>query len=216
MHRPTPSFITFTGLDRVSILPQVMELSSRYPIEWGVLIDPDQTDKALFPTRREIAEIKRCGLRLSAHVCGSLAKNIAQGSDVDLDLSGFSRIQVNHGREGANASVVEYVAKFSAARGVRGALQCNGPFPTDPRVDWLYDVSFGEGVKPSSFPKLKTTVPFCGYSGGIGPDTVAELLENCFDVADANAFWIDMESGVRTEGLFDPAKCAAVCRAVYD
>jgi hypothetical protein len=29
------------------------------------------------------------------------------------------------------------------------------------------------------------------------------------------AYWIDMESGVRTGGWLDVAKCEAVCRAVY-
>lgn len=215
MTRPTPSFITFTGVDRVSILPQIRELSQQYPVEWGVLIDPRQTEKKLFPTDSQIAEMRRCGLRMSAHICGLMAKDIAHGSAVALDLSGFSRVQVNHGRDGAGDTIVQRVAEFSAARGVRGALQCNGSFPSDPRVDWLFDVSYGEGVKPTAFPKLSTSVPFCGFSGGIGPDSVCELLETRIEVTDNRAFWIDMESGVRTGGLLDLRKCAAVCRSVY-
>ena len=29
-------------------------------------------------------------------------------------------------------------------------------------------------------------------------------------------YWIDMESGVRTDGLFDLEKCERVCRLVYN
>ena len=215
MTRPIPSYITFTGVDRVDILPTMRSLSSQYPIEWGVLIDPSQTDKPLFPTADEIDEIRRQGLRLAAHVCGALATDIARGLSSDLDLSGFARLQVNHGREGANEAVLNHVAEFAAAHGVRAALQCNGPFPDDPRVDWLYDVSFGEGVRPTIFPTLDSVIPFCGFSGGIAPDTVNELLDSRIDVKGNAPFWIDMESGVRTAGLLDLAKCEAVCRAVY-
>jgi hypothetical protein len=56
--------------------------------------------------------------------------------------------------------------------------------------------------------------PFCGYSGGIGPATVVEILGR-IAAPDGALYWIDMESGVRTDGAFDLAKCEAVCRAVY-
>jgi hypothetical protein len=46
-----PSFIAFTGVDRLDLLPGMRRLSARYPIEWGVLVDPDQEDKAAVPER---------------------------------------------------------------------------------------------------------------------------------------------------------------------
>ena len=53
-----------------------------------------------------------------------------------------------------------------------------------------------------------------GEPGGIGPDTVGEILARIAAPPGA-LYWIDMESGVRTDGAFDLAKCEAVCRAVY-
>lgn len=47
-------------------------------------------------------------------------------------------------------------------------------------------------------------------AGQCREETLAKL-----DIAPGAAYWIDMESGVRTQGRFDLAKCEAVCRAVY-
>jgi hypothetical protein len=43
---------------------------------------------------------------------------------------------------------------------------------------------------------------------------VADILAR-IAAPDGALYWIDMESGVRTDGVFDLAKCEAVCRAVY-
>ena len=57
--------------------------------------------------------------------------------------------------------------------------------------------------------------PFCGVSGGIGPDNVTDLLTMNIAVDTGLLFWIDMESSVRSRGSFDLQKCEAVCREVY-
>lgn len=215
--REKPAFVTFTGIDDAALVKGMRELGRRYPVEWGVLIDPHRKGSPLFPDARVVDAFRRCGVRLCAHICGELARRIAAGTSPSLNLAGFSRIQINHGRSGASHVVVRAVSRYAARHGVRGVLQCNGPFPSASLgVDWLYDVSFGEGVQPANYPPIRNDSPFCGVSGGIGPDTVGPLLRNRLDVADGVAYWIDMESGVRTQGAFDLEKCEAVCRTVYD
>ncbi len=211
-----PAFVTFTGIDDVALVKGMTELSHRYPVEWGVLVDREQAGSPLFPTAQQIDRFRAAGVRLCAHICGTYAQQIARGQSPDLNLAGFSRIQVNHGRDGANERVVSAVGRYAAKQGVRGVLQCNGPFPeSETAVDWLYDVSFGEGVRPTSFPPIRSQHPFCGISGGIGPGNVAQLIAERIDVAGDFDYWIDMESGVRTGGTFDLVKCRAVCEAVY-
>ena len=218
MHAATlkPAFVTFTGIDDAALVKGMLELSRRYPIEWGVLIDREQAGRPLFPVAQQIDKFRAAGVRLCAHICGIYAQEIARGHSPDLNLAGFSRIQVNHGREGAGKAVVNAVSRYAACKGVRGVLQCSGPFPTaQSSVDWLYDVSFGEGVRPESFPAINSAHPFCGISGGIGPDNVDQLIAERIEVAADYPYWIDMESGVRTAGAFDLNKCRAVCEAVY-
>ncbi|MGF7149526.1 hypothetical protein FHS96_003177 [Sphingomonas zeicaulis] len=211
-----PAFIAFTGVDRADLLPGLQALSARYPIEWGLLVDPAREGEALFPggdVRRTL--LAADGLRWAAHVCGAHARAIVADPDgADRAPAGVQRVQVNHGFSGSDAAQTAAAARFGRRHGVRTVLQCTGAFPADPGVDWLFDVSFGTGVRPDAWPVLAADGPFCGYSGGIGPDTVAEVLERIAAPAGA-LYWIDMESRIRTDGWLDLAKCEAVCRAVY-
>lgn len=210
-----PCYVTFTGIDRADLVPGMLALAARYPIEWGILIDAAQEGAPLFPDAGTRLALQSAPLRLSAHICGAAAHDIAEGRDPGLDLAGFARIQVNHGRAGSSDVQVRRCAEFAARTGVRAALQCQGDFPADARVDWLYDVSFGTGMRPGAWPAIDRQLPLCGYSGGLGPDTVGAALAR-FPIAEGAAYWLDMESGVRTGTRFDLAKCEAVCRIVFD
>ena len=209
-----PAFVTFTGVDRADLLPGMQVLSMRFPIEWGVLIDPDREDRPLYPGRGARQLIQSSTLRLSAHICGHAASSIAQGHDPQLNLEGFSRVQINHSRNGSDEVAIQNSCAFGIRRNIRVALQCQGAFPMDDRIDWLYDVSFGGGKMPAAWPAVVSAHPLCGYSGGLGPTNVADLMTK-FPVANGTPFWFDMESGVRTEGHFDLEKCAAVCELVF-
>jgi hypothetical protein len=212
-----PAFIAFTGVDRTELLPGMRRLSARYPIEWGLLVDPDQEDKPLFPAASvRTALLADRDLRWAAHVCGAAAREIiAAPSTTAVTAAGVQRVQVNHSFQGSGPAQIAAARDYGRRLGVRTVLQCLGDFPAETGVDWLYDVSFGTGAKPDRWPTpLAAEGPFCGYSGGIGPDTVGDILDRIAAPAGA-IYWIDMESGVRTDGAFDPAKCEAVCRAVY-
>jgi hypothetical protein len=209
-----PQYITFTGIDRADLLPGMLDLAERYPVEWGVLVDQAQEGAPLFPDAEVRRVLQAAPLRLSAHLCGLAARAVVDGGTVGLDLAGFARVQVNHGRAGSTERDIANSARFGARHGVRVALQCQGDFPRDGRVDWLYDVSFGTGVRPAAWPAIAEDQLFCGYSGGLNPATVRATLD-ALPVAPGAAYWIDMESGVRTGNRFDLAKCEAVCHAVF-
>jgi hypothetical protein len=211
---PAPSFVTFTGIDDSTLLPGMLALSARYPVEWGVLLDTAQEGAPLFPPVAVRRALQGAPLRLSAHVCGGAARAIVEGRDPELDLAGYARIQINHSRSGSSDSEIRNSGRYAARNGVRAALQCQGEFPAEASVDWLYDVSFGTGQRPTTWPAIGARQGFCGYSGGLNPDNVAAVLAH-LPLAEDAAYWIDMESGVRTGNRFDLAKCEAVCRAVF-
>lgn len=214
----TPAFIAFTGVDATDLIPGMQALSRTYPIEWGILVDPAQTEAPLFPDSDIIARLLAApGLRYAAHVCGEQARLIANDpAAAMIDLSGFQRVQVNHGFSGSTPQQVANVVRFGRARGLRAMLQSLGEFPDETGLDWLFDTSFGTGKPPAAWPALPSPQgPFCGYSGGIRPENVHQVLE-AIAAPTGSQYWIDMESGVRREGHFDLARCEAVCRAVYD
>ncbi|MDM3872356.1 hypothetical protein QSV34_13450 [Porticoccus sp. W117] len=212
-----PAFVTFTGVDRSDIIPSLLDLSERYPIEWGVLVDPEQEDNNLFPTLEERLKVQSSGLCLSAHICGIPAAEIVQGKNPNyLQLSGFSRLQINHSRDGSTEEQISNAHRFASSMGMRAALQCQGDFPDEPRADWLYDVSFGLGTKPTSWPPMGPRSTFCGYSGGLSPETIESTFSALpLTESDNKQFWVDMESGVRTDGWLDVDKCEQVCKLIF-
>jgi hypothetical protein len=212
-----PAFIAFTGVDRIEIKRDLCALAAHYPIEWGILIDDERADDALFPNAAVRTQlVSGEPLRWAAHICATQARAIAgSAAPVAFDLRGFQRAQINHSFSGSSAVHVANSALFGRRAGVRSVLQCTDTFPMDLRVDWLFDVSFGKGSRPSAWPTLPAAGPFCGFSGGLNADNVRETLERIAAPPDV-PYWIDMESGIRTAGWLDVAKCEAVCRAVYD
>ncbi len=210
-----PSFIAFTGVDDPALAGGLRSLSARYPIEWGMLIDDDRTAEPLFPSAdKRAALLATPGLRWAAHVCGTEAHAIANDpAAARVDLAGFQRLQVNHSFDGSSAAQIGNCVRFGRTRGIRTLLQCKGDFPDDTRLDWLFDVSFGTGARPGLWP-MPAAHAFCGYSGGIGPANAREVVA-AIAAPGGTLYWIDMESGVRTDGRFDLAKCEAVCRAVF-
>jgi len=212
-----PAFIAFTGVDSADLIEGMQALSRRYPIEWGILLDPAKSGDMLFPDDETVARILAVpGLRFAAHVCGEQARLIADDpASAELPLAGFQRVQVNHGFSGSSPEQVANVIRFGRTRGLRAMLQCLGAFPADTGLDWLFDTSFGTGKAPDQWPALPpASGPFCGYSGGIRPENVAQILDAIAAPA-GSQYWIDMESGVRSDGRFDLGRCEQVCRAVY-
>ena len=175
--RQTPAFISFTGADNSALIPEMQRLSRAYPVEWGILVDEEQATGSLFPTPEDLSQILRTNdLRLAAHVCGKEAKLIANDPDrVSVELTGFQRVQVNHSFEGSSQDQVENTVRFGRQRGIRTMLQCQGAFPNDHRLDWLFDTSFGLGKPAESWPELMPSSPLCG-SGAFADMTSTRLL----------------------------------------
>ena len=77
----------------------------------------------------------------------------------------------------------------------------------------LYDPSGGKGLTAKVWPEATPIAPV-GFAGGINPDNVREVLTAIGyrqpTVPGHPAYWIDMESGVRTDEKFDLAKCQRV------
>lgn len=47
----------------------------------------------------------------------------------------------------------------------------------------------------------------CGYAGGLSPDNIAEQLDLIDAAAGDVDYWVDAETHVRTEEVFDVEKC---------
>lgn len=212
-----PEFITFTGLDFLTDVTEMLRLSTFYPIEWGVLFSPNRQgapSHPRYPDRFTRRLIKRPDLRLSAHLCGGHSLDVMRGRRPRVELDGFTRVQVNATAPGQFA-----IESLQHEVGLPCIAQCRGStFPAYTAISWLYDASGGRGIRATSWPAHPGGERLVGYAGGIGPDNVLAVLDEIAAASAPNGlgpYWIDMESGVRTDDHFDLAKCRRVCELVY-
>lgn len=208
----SPDFITFTGVDDATSLVDLFALSSVYPIEWGVLLSPKRSgNDPRYPGHEKALKFLNSSMVTAAHVCGGYAKAVMNREPIP-HLGMARRVQINHVDPD-----LEAVVDYSRGTGFRVILQARDElaFPTDLRVEWLFDQSGGKGERPQGWPPYPEYQPQrrVGYAGGIGPDNVRQILTQ---IGATGPYWIDMESSVRDENdQFDIAKVRAVCEAVY-
>lgn len=214
-----PEFVTFTGIDADTDVARLRRLQSLYPVEWGVLFSPNRQGQGRYPDLASVPRLANLGLSFAAHVCGGWASSILDEGRCDeveaLPHAMFGRVQVNTSRREPEAHEAAAFARWIGARAA--ILQTRDrSFPGDDTVDWLYDVSGGFGREPDSWKVDASTRAFVGYAGGIGPGNVMAVLSAISaSHPDGKPFWIDMETGVRTEDRLDLDKCEAVLTAVY-
>lgn len=87
----------------------------------------------------------------------------------------------------------------------------SGKDRTSDRFSILFDVSGGTGLLPGAWAEADPAI-HCGYAGGLNPDNVQDELLKIVAVSPSSEaeFWIDMESGVRTDDWFDLDKVTKV------
>ncbi|MCW2195117.1 hypothetical protein AB7M45_007888 [Bradyrhizobium elkanii] len=211
-----PEFISFTGADEWTSVEEMHKLSGKYPIYWGLLFSPKrQGTDPRYPTGDALSRLMWSNLRLSAHLCGDYSRRIMAGESIvdtiPVDLGYFTTIQVNH-TEPVPAKIIQFRNGWGNMRAI--AQTRADTFPTDTSVDWLFDRSGGASIAPTAWPAHPGGDQLVGYAGGISPDNVREVMSVLEQMK--GRYWIDMESGVRTDDRFDLEKCRAVCEAVFE
>jgi hypothetical protein len=214
-----PRYVTFSGIDAEVRIAELVALSRDYPIEWGISLHPTLQGSRRYPLISDLPSILSDKVDFSAHLCGSYGRDFMRGVQteptIQRALHCVRRIQVNTSSRGVEPKrVAEAAAQFAA----RGILQCRSldRFPEDTCVDWLFDRSRGRGRIPERWPVPPDCALFVGYSGGLGPDTVATAFPLILSRHPRCVpFWLDMETGVSTDNRFDLKKCLRVCQMIF-
>lgn len=223
--------ITFTGVDYRTDIKTLKEIQARWPIaEFGVLTSYHwfkNGNRYLDPML--IEERLRGEIRgLSLHVCGRAARDAAIGDWNKIDklvwvnLGIFDRVQLNI----ANRNDIPSVCRLPKIVGQEVIIQARDVNDTS-----IYNASFeaskmdkfgrtfsilldGSGGRGVETPLVVFPGPGkVGYAGGFNPDNVEEKLSYLLDNIKQGEFWIDMESGVRTDDWFDLDKVTKVLEA---
>ena len=218
--------ITFTGIDEKTDLSRVESIQEQYPyVEWGVLLSYHWNENGnRYPSPKLIEKLEYKGLRLSAHICGSMAKDIVINCEtekmletINYNFDLFRRCQMN----------VNTCALFRELRTMRPfdrmldevILQMSNSSTLDsflryvevptPRISYLIEGSGGRGID-CDITVFDNPDLHIGYAGGINPENVGPKLMKLLEHPSYGKFWIDMETGVRTDDWLDLDKVEKV------
>ncbi len=222
--------VSLTGPDNATELTALEALSQRYPfVEWALLYVPHNEGAPRNPAQRWRQAFFESRLRgnSAVHLVGAKAFNQLLANDLPRELLDADRLQLNINARRPEFSDDQVLEVYRRALDIVPAviLQFHdataplvhrflaGLVPADrSRVHVLVDASRGTGIQPAGWrvPRGLENV-FCGFAGGLGPENVAPVLGELSRLG--KDFWVDMETGVRTDNSFDLAKAQAVLAA---
>lgn len=220
--------ITFTGVDKKTSVYALKSIQQEFPIaEFGILFSRNwATNGHRYPSPNIVNKFLDQGLNLSAHLCGRIAKDAYNGifdsvfeatSDVLMHRD-FKRFQLNVATYGnfhkgslphTKGRALEFIIQQKSSsiedtEAYQRFKYCNPQLA----VSMLVDSSGGKGI--DSGLDIVNTNEKIGYAGGINPDNVGDKLQTLLDNNLVGDFWIDMETGVRTDDWFDIDKVYSV------
>lgn len=203
--------VTITGADDQVMHEDLVKLSKEFPfVEWGILFSISREGTARYPTLPWIEKFlplkQENDLQISVHLCGqaSYGAYIAgYTQDINPFIGIADRIQINGFRANRAGGLLKLPDSFEYILQVPSAdkLEETAKFTTNLlKASALFDPSGGKGLPATEWPKPPPNLKI-GYAGGINIHNIDSVLDILSD-RDYD-FWIDMESGVRTDDRFD-------------
>lgn len=226
----TLKHITFTGIDERTDFDMLCAIQKKHPlVEWGVLASYNWKENGFrYPRPGFLDWYRGKGLNLSLHCCGRVAHYGALGGwdrineellHGNLDL--FQRAQLNVANREFNPPYVscrlgplsEVIIQQRSVEDMslyKATVEKNSDKHHNFSV--LLDASGGRGIDTPIYIPTGLEGVKIGFAGGINPDNVKEKLQYILKQPNVGDFWIDMESGVRTDDWFDIGKVLDVLR----
>lgn len=228
-----PFCISITGADDQVDPNQLVALSQRYPFaEWALLAFPEKVGAARYPSdawRRQFLELSKAhSMKTALHLCGEEIFRAILDNRLTLDqvgeLASYGRIQVNINARGVFTdedvyAVYDYLAslgctlilqRHAGTEAVVSKYLAEHPASVSVgKVTVLFDTSRGRGLAPAEWPRPLNVHGIHvtgGYAGGISPDNIETVLLDTAFAGLHGPYWLDMETGVRTENQLDRAK----------
>jgi hypothetical protein len=204
--------VTITGADDRDDPSELRRIGEEFPfVEWAFLWSPKREGSSRYPSQAWI-EKAQDGLTFATHLCGMAARDAMAGKRMPA-FAGGGRIQINGYVQGRGSSLADRWGNL------RFILQCQREDTLQqcandslgmPGASVLFDPSGGRGFEPMRWPPTPCGCSL-GFAGGIGPDNVLEVIG---DIGPRDPYWIDMESGVRTDDRLDLSKVRRVLTQV--
>ena len=227
------SLVSFVGVDADTNLEDLKKFKNSIPTEFGVLYSDSKslTNHKRYPSLQFCKDFLQWSKSntenlASLHLCGDvIGRYLAQEADV-LDLcKNANRIQLNLSISSfpSYEKLTNDLISVMTTHGHNIVLQENKTkrnfnlaflktisSSLRGQISLLHDGSGGFGREITQV-ESPSGLHYTGYAGGIKPENVAKIV----DLIEKNnpnglKYYIDMESGVRTDNTFSLEKCQQV------
>ena len=217
--------ITFTGVDSKTDIKALIEIQKQYPIvEFGILTSYhwfENGNRYLDP--RLFRFFTKANLNLALHICGSAAHDAAceDWSEIHYlswgEYRWFRRIQLNIAGRRDNPEYAqpspwdnEIIIQQKDINNLDFFYETQESWPKwcKEKLSVLLDASGGQGKDTEL--KILDADWKVGYAGGFNQGNVGDKLSFLEENIHEGEYWIDMESGVRTDDWFDVDKVVKV------
>jgi hypothetical protein len=222
--------VTISGADDNVDIKALENLSKKYPyVEWGILVSSLKSNpiKSRYPSEIWLRKFVHAKVKKSIHLCSEAARVFAGNEKSKEDyyflqsllplIAKFDRVQLNYANQlnDIEADIVSsniedcYMQNF--------ILQMNGDSDEvfkkikseltpdfNVNIHPFLDVSQGKGIEGHWEFDFKYK-GFKGFAGGININNIDSVIKKITENNPTNPFWIDMETGVRTNNQFDLA-----------
>lgn len=230
--------LTLTGIDKSVPVSWIDEMQQKFVtpggvcgLEFAFLQSPKAGQSPRYILPEDIAKFTHfiAPTNLAFHLCGEYARMVHERRWDELcsiiDFRTVNRVQVNSIQDDEKAILT--LMQFSAHIERSVVMQWRRPeFPFVGGLHLLQDRSGGTGQLPEEWasPDPLCAKPYnyhrkgntkIGYAGGLNPDNIVEQLAKIDRASKNKNFWVDCESGIRTDDLFDTDKAEAMARAVF-
>lgn len=230
--------LSITGADNLVPIAELKQMIQNYPsLELAVLFFPEKENQARNPGvewRNEFfATIPKENTAI--HLCGKdvfdtiLSANF-ENSSVFQELKKTQRIQININarKDIFSHDDIQQIYTTLLKYGFTLILQYHErskdwilPYITPKyleNVHILLDASLGKGITPNTFEvpfELKNLNYPIGFAGGLNPDNIGKVYTQV-KLLNLSSYWLDLESGARTDNLFDMQKAYQLSKTVFD
>lgn len=214
--------VTFSGIDSWTKPKEVQALYQAYPfVEFVYLLTDNRKAGNRYPMPVILKAYKPLGVPMAVHLCGRIAHDLVTTGDwkpVEKMLGDsmrlFSRIQLNIPKTNHFSRDLHFPEDkqiiIQLHEGTRALFDHYAHLPC---IQGFQDGSGGHGILCTEW--MEPLSPFFGYAGGLNAENVVQSVRAIGQVCPSD-FWIDMESGVRTNDKFDIRKCRRVCEALTE
>lgn len=219
--------ITFTGIDGWTDVEELRTIQLRWPIvEFGVLMSEHWYENGTrYYNPDALKRLAYSGLNLSCHLCGRIARRAVRNDfEPAINLCKgyfplFKRCQLNIATSDKNPEklVLDVPDTLEEVIIQQKSVDDIGLFVSglpNPKLTVLLDASGGRGIVSDIF-ALDTPLKV-GYAGGLSADNIVKAISFLEKTPIVRQYWVDMESSVRTNDVFDVSKVWQVLNTIED